>query len=95
MPAARNPSGLRGTGVGFCYNFGRIAAAAFPVLVGHVSESVSLGAAIGIDAALAYSLVVVAVLLLPETKGKRLDEHPDGDTPLQNSTITPREVAQC
>jgi len=41
--------------------------------VGHMSKSMPLGAAIGIDAAIAYSLVVVAVLALPETKGKRLD----------------------
>jgi len=67
------PSGIRGTGVGFCYNFGRIASAAFPWLVGRMSESMPLGRAIGIDAALAYALVVVAVLALPETKGKRLD----------------------
>ncbi len=67
------PTGIRGTGVGFCYNFGRIASAAFPWLVGHMSASMSLGRAIGIDAALAYSLVIVAVLMLPETKGKRLD----------------------
>ena len=88
------PSGIRGTGVGFCYNFGRIIAAAFPVLVGHLSESVSLGAAIGLDAALAYSLVVVAVLLLPETKGKRLDVDPDGMPP-RRSTIAVREVTEC
>ena len=67
------PSGIRGTGVGFCYNFGRIASAAFPWLVGRMSESMPLGRAIGIDAALAYALVVFAVLALPETKGKRLD----------------------
>lgn len=66
------PSGIRGTGVGFCYNFGRVASAAFPVLVGHMSDSMPLGEAIGIDAAIAYSLVVVAVLMLPETKGKAL-----------------------
>ena len=67
------PSGMRGTGVGFCYNFGRVISAGFPVLVGHMSKSMPLGAAIGIDAAVAYSLVVVAVLALPETRGKRLD----------------------
>ena len=67
------PTGIRGTGVGFCYNFGRIVSAAFPWLVGHMSASMPLGRAIGIDAALAYSLVIVAVLALPETKGKQLD----------------------
>lgn len=67
------PGGLRGTGVGFCYNAGRIVSAIFPFLVGHMSESIPLGAAIGIDAAVAYSLVVVAVLMLPETRAVRLD----------------------
>ena len=70
------PAGIRGTGVGFCYNFGRIASAAFPWLVGHMSESMPLSRAIGIDAALAYTLVIVAVLALPETNGKRLDAAP-------------------
>jgi len=66
------PAGIRGTGVGFCYNFGRIASALFPWLVGRMSQSMRLGRAIGLDAGLAYGLVIVAVLLLPETKGKVL-----------------------
>ena len=66
------PAGIRGTGVGFCYNFGRIASAAFPWLVGHMSKSMPLGTAIGIDAASAYALVVIAVLFLPETKSTTL-----------------------
>jgi MFS family permease len=64
------PAGVRGTGVGFCYNFGRIVSAAFPFLVGFLSDRIGLGPAIGIDAAFAYSLVLLAVLLLPETRGK-------------------------
>jgi MFS family permease len=68
------PAGVRGTGVGFCYNFGRIISAAFPVLVGYLSERIGLGAAIGVDAAFAYSLVIVAVLMLPETRGKVFNE---------------------
>lgn len=68
------PAGVRGTGVGFCYNAGRIVSAAFPFLVGHWSESIGLGAAIGIDAAVGYSLVVVALLMLPETKATVLAE---------------------
>jgi MFS family permease len=66
------PQGVRGTGVGFCYNFGRIVSAAFPVLIGHMSDSMSLGTALGIDAGLAYGLVVIAALLLPETRGRRM-----------------------
>ena len=64
------PAGVRGTGVGFCYNFGRVVSAAFPFLVGFLSDHIGLGPAIGIDAAFAYALVLVAVLLLPETSGK-------------------------
>lgn len=68
------PTHIRGAGVGFCYNFGRIASAGFPVLVGYMSKSMPLGEAIGIDAAIAYGLVVLTVLMLPETKGKSLQE---------------------
>ena len=67
------PAGVRGTGVGFCYNFGRIVSAVFPVAVGFMSERIGLGPAIGIDAIFAYSLVLCAVLLLPETRGSELD----------------------
>ncbi len=70
------PAGVRGTGVGFCYNFGRIVSAAFPFLVGWLSDRIGLGPAIGIDAALAYSLVLLAVLMLPETRGKVFEQSP-------------------
>jgi MFS family permease len=68
------PAGVRGTGVGFCYNFGRVVSAAFPFLVGLLSEHIGLGPAIGIDAAFAYALVLVAVLMLPETRGKVFEQ---------------------
>jgi len=35
-----------------------------------LSETIGYGSAIGIVAAVAYSIVVMAVLMLPETKGK-------------------------
>lgn len=66
------PSGIRGTGVGFCYNFGRIASALLPWLVGRMGQSMPLGRAIGIGSSAAYGLVIVAVLLVPETRGKVL-----------------------
>ena len=66
------PAGTRGTGVGFCYNFGRILSAVFPALIGYLSGSLSLGMAIGVDAVFAYALVLVALLLLPETRAKTL-----------------------
>jgi MFS family permease len=80
------PSGVRGTGVGFCYNFGRVVAASFPPLVGHLSESLGYGSAIGIVAATAYSIVAVAVLMLPETKGKNLATAV-GSVPLGNTQL--------
>lgn len=70
------PAGVRGSGVGFCYNAGRIVSAALPVLIGAMSAHMSLGTAIGIDAGLAYSLVLVALLLLPETRGRALETSP-------------------
>lgn len=70
------PAGVRGTGVGFCYNFGRVVSAAFPFMVGFLADRIGLGPAIGIDAAFAYSLVLIAVLILPETRGTVFDEQP-------------------
>lgn len=84
------PAEVRGTGVGFCYNFGRVASAGFPVLVGFMSQSMPLGEAIGIDAAIAYSIALVTVLLLPETKGMALNIGPiDSPIPLDVSPKRP------
>jgi MFS family permease len=66
------PSRLRGSGQGFSYNFGRALGALFPVLVGYLSAAMSLGHAIAIFAVCAYVLMIVAVALLPETKGREL-----------------------
>ncbi len=68
------PADVRGAGVGFCYNFGRVLSAVFPFMVGHMSESMSLGSAIGIDAGIAYGVAVLAALMLPETRGRNLQE---------------------
>jgi MFS family permease len=70
------PAGVRGTGVGFCYNFGRIVSAAFPFMVGLLADRIGLGPAIGIDAAFAYSLVLIAVMMLPETRGTVFEQQP-------------------
>jgi uncharacterized membrane protein len=44
----------------------------FPTLVGFLSVRLSLGKAIAIFAVSAYIIMIVAVLMLPETKGKEL-----------------------
>ncbi len=67
------PDGMRGSGVGFCYNFGRVVSSAFPFAVGAMASHWGLGVAIGVYATLAYSLVLIAVLMLPETRGKRFE----------------------
>ncbi len=66
------PSRLRGWGQGFSYFLGRGVGALFPRLVGFLSARLSLGKAIAIFAGSAYVVMILAVLLLPETKGKEL-----------------------
>ncbi|MCT7298260.1 MFS transporter [Ralstonia sp. CHL-2022] len=67
------PTAVRGSGQGFCYNVGRAVGACFPFLIGQVSAHSSLGHAIGIFAAGAYGLLIVAALTLPETRGRELE----------------------
>jgi MFS family permease len=62
------PTSVRGAAQGFCYNFGRGIGALFPTLVGLLSASVALGTAIGIFAAISYAIVILATLVLPETR---------------------------
>ena len=66
------PSRVRGSGQGFSYNFGRGIGALFPALVGYLSARISLGGAIAIFSLSAYLVMIVAVALLPETRGKEL-----------------------
>jgi fucose permease len=66
------PTQMRGSGQGFAYNFGRGIAALNPWFVGLLSAILPLGQSIGIFALIAYGLLVVAALLLPETKGRGL-----------------------
>lgn len=67
------PTSVRGSGQGFCYNVGRAIGAFFPFLIGQVSQQMSLGHAIGIFAAAAYGVLIIAALTLPETRGKQLE----------------------
>lgn len=66
------PTSIRGSGQGFSYNVGRAVGALFPTLVGVLSAKMSLGHAIASFAVIAYFLMIAAVLLLPETRGKEL-----------------------
>ncbi|HTB44003.1 MAG TPA: MFS transporter [Acetobacteraceae bacterium] len=66
------PTAVRGVGQGFCYNAGRGIGALFPALVGFLSLRLGLGPAIAIFSVVAYGLMIVALLLLPETRGRSL-----------------------
>jgi MFS family permease len=66
------PTRLRGSGQGFCYNFGRGVGALFPFLVGALSTTTTLANAIAIFAVAAYSVFFLAAFALPETRGKVL-----------------------
>jgi MFS family permease len=66
------PTRVRGVGQGFTYNVGRATGALFPAMVGRLSDTMPLGQAIGVFAAIAYVTMAFAAFLLPETKGKVL-----------------------
>ncbi len=66
------PTRLRGSGQGFCYNFGRGIGALFPALVGYLASALSLASAIAVFAAIAYGVFFLAAFALPETRGKVL-----------------------
>ncbi|MGW1890661.1 MFS transporter [Streptomyces sp. NPDC002004] len=65
------PAAVRGTGQGFTYNTGRAVGALFPTLVGFLADSWGVGGAL-VFGAIGYGLAVVALLGLPETRGREL-----------------------
>ena len=72
------PTRLRGTGAGFCYNFGRFFAAAGPFIVGNVASRGADAASTAIDVLFWVGVVPLAgLLLIPfvvETKDRPLLE---------------------
>ena len=70
------PTRLRGSGQGFCYNFGRGVGALFPALVGYLAAVMSLANAMAVFSVAAYALFFLAAYALPETRGRVL--HADG-----------------
>ncbi len=81
------PTEVPGNAQGFCYNAGRAIGALFPTLVGVLSETMPLGPAIAVFSAIAFGLMIVMLLMLPETRGRRLDNlatAPDAAAPAMN-----------
>jgi MFS family permease len=66
------PTSVRGVAQGFCYNAGRGIGAVFPALVGFLAAQFGLAMAIAIFAFCGLALMVCALLLLPETRGRSL-----------------------
>jgi MFS family permease len=69
------PTYIRATGQGFSYNFGRGVGSLMPTIVGLVGATVALNTAIGVCALFSYSLVLIAVALLPETRARVLSTY--------------------
>ncbi len=69
------PTRVRASGQGFSYNVGRGLGSAVPAVIGYLSVSMQLGPAIGVCAVSSYALVLIATVLLPETRGKELETH--------------------
>jgi MFS family permease len=66
------PTSIRGNAQGFCYNSGRALGSVFPTAVGYLSQVLPLGATIAVFSAVASLLMIVMLLLLPETRGRSL-----------------------
>jgi len=66
------PTELRGNAQGFCYNSGRAIGSFFPTLVGYLSQTWDLGTSIALCSAVASGLMIVMLLMLPETRGRTI-----------------------
>src|SRR5436305_12950267 len=77
--AERFPARLRSTGTSFCYNVGRLIAAAGPFTLGYLTKDV-FGAYpepmryAGVTMSLVFLVGLAALPFAPETKGKPLPE---------------------
>lgn len=66
------PTAVRGVGQGFCYNVGRGIGAIFPALVGFLAARLGLAGAIAVFSFCGLALMILALLMLPETRGRSL-----------------------
>ena len=66
------PTDIRGTGQGFCYNAGRAIGSVFMTAIGFATVVMPLGTAIALFSTLAHVLMIVMLLLLPETRGRAI-----------------------
>ncbi len=83
------PTEVRGAGQGFCYNSGRAMGALFPALVGFLSDRLGLASAILLFSLLAYGIMLLALIMLPETRGRSVGAIQAGDTTSAQLTPSP------
>jgi hypothetical protein len=77
------PTRLRSTGISFCYNVGRFAAASGPAVLGLLTSEVFKGEAepmryAGVAMCAVFLLGLVVLPFAPETKGQPLPEEERG-----------------
>jgi MFS family permease len=82
------PTKVRGNAQGFCYNSGRAIGSFFPTMVGYVSESFGLGTTIALFSAVASGLMILMLLMLPETRGRSLAELDGGTVEIMSAEPT-------
>jgi MFS family permease len=80
------PTEVRGTGQGFCYNAGRAIGSFFPTMVGFVSEGMALGVVIALFSTVAFGVMILMLLMLPETRGRSLSSIETEGRGAQSST---------
>jgi MFS family permease len=66
------PTRFRATAQGFCYNMGRIASAAAPIVVGSLAQTRGFDAAFSV-AAVAFLAAASLWVFIPETRGRALE----------------------
>jgi hypothetical protein len=66
------PTSSRGTGQRFCHNAGRAIGSVFMTAIGFATVVMPLGTAIAVFSTLAHTLMIVMLLLLPETRGRAI-----------------------
>ena len=87
------PTSIRGTGQGFCYNAGRAIGSVFMTAIGFATAVMPLGTAIALFSTLAHGLMIVMLLLLPETRGRaiaNLEDEAPGAAPYPSKAAVGR-----
>jgi MFS family permease len=87
------PTSIRGTGQGFCYNAGRAIGSVFMTAIGFATAVMPLGTAIALFSSLAHALMIIMLLLLPETRGRaiaNLEDEAPGAAPYPSRAAVSR-----